>query len=303
MDKPLPSFKQPYYWNMGGALLILLGTALAAFSNSIVHEALKSIPAAQLLFIKSALGFLVCSPLLLGKNTRNGFIHSSNKKWHNIKAICGTFGNFLWIEAIQQLQISDATTLSLTSALLTTVGAAYFFHEIFNKRIFTALIIGFVGVVLSLTPTFNMFSIKALLPLGSAILFSASSLIVKKISIEDRLSVSLLYLLLGMSIYSAPLAISSWISLSIREWTCISFMACIYICIQWSLIHAYTYATASFLAPFKFARYPIGLLIGVLYFKESLSVYSIIGGSCIIISCFLIQHIRNEPSFQHRYKK
>jgi S-adenosylmethionine uptake transporter len=148
----------------------------------------------------------------------------------------------------------------------------------------------------------TVFSWSALLPLLSAVCYSASSLFVKKVSLIDSTEVSLTYLLGGMTVLSAPFAYLSWVSLNMCDWAVIAAIACLYCVVQWLLIHAYAHASAAFLAPFKFARFPLACMFGIIWFGEVPSWYVVGGGILIFASCSVIQYTRHDPSYLLRMK-
>lgn len=288
-------------WNMWGALLIMLGSGLSVFSSSLIHSPLSMIPATQILFLKSFIGALLCLPFFI-KNKQH-IASSPNKKWHALKAVFATIGNICYIYALQNLLLAQVTTLSLTSSFLTVFGGYIFFKEPIRLSSMLAMLCGILGVIITLQPSFAHVCLWALLPIVSAGCFALSSLLVKKISIEDKLIVSLFYLLWGMSFCALPIALWQWHALTLQQWLyllCVSFC---YVVIQWSLIEAYTYATAAFLAPFKFIRFPFGLLIGIFYFQETLSWHIIVGGCLILCGCLVIQYARHDVSFNMRQFK
>lgn len=282
-------------WNKKGAFFIVLSAVLVSASNSFVHGLKTPISAGQLLFLKAGISFLLCAPWL----TRQwaSIVRTPNKRWHAKKAIIGAIGNVFLIMALQKLPLADVTTLSLTSAILTTLGAAMFFKERLRPSTIAALVLGGVGVCIVLKPSVTIFSWDALLPLMSAVCYSISSLFVKKVSLVDSTEVSLMYLLGGMTVLSAPFAYYSWTSLSAYDCMIVVGIAVIYCVVQWLLIYAYAHASAAFLAPFKFARFPLGCLFGVVWFGEIPSWYVVSGGVLIFASCSLIQYTRHDPSY------
>ena len=282
-------------WNKKGALFIVLSTLLATTINALVHGLKTPISPGQLLFLKAGIGFLFCIPWMIPY--WSNVARTPNKRWHAQKAIIGTIGNALLIMALQKLPLADVTTLSLTSAILTSLGAAVFFKEALRPATIAALFLGCVGVCILLKPSMTIFSWNALLPLMSAFCYSASSLFVKKVSLVDSTEVSLTYLLGGMTLLSAPFAYFSWVSISAWDWAAIAVIACLYCIVQWLLIYAYAYASAAFLAPFKFARFPLACVYGIIWFGEVPSWYVIGGGALIFASCSVIQYTRHDPSY------
>jgi drug/metabolite transporter (DMT)-like permease len=282
-------------WNKKGAIFILLSALLASLISSFVHGLGAPIPASQLLFLKSAMAFIVCMPWVVRDWTT--IKNSPNKGLHIQKAFFGAVGNVFWLSALQVLPLADASTLSLTSALLTTLGAALFFKERIRFATCAALTLGGLGVCIVMKPSIAIFSWNATLPLMSAVCYTASSLFVKKISIKDSTMVSVIYLLGGMAVLSAPFAFLNWVSLSVWDLTIIFAIACLYCGVQWSLIYAYAHASAGFLAPFKFARFPLACVIGFVWFGEVPSAYVIAGGVLIFAGCTLIQYTRHDASY------
>ncbi len=291
-------------WNKKGALFILLSALMSSVINSLAHglniyganmQAINaSIPAAQLLFLKASLAFVLCTPWIIRNWPQIRF--SQNKRWHFQKAFFGAIGNFFWLTALTVLPLADASTLSLTSALLTTLGAALFFKEKIRLTTVAALFLGGVGVFMIMKPSMAVFSWVSMLPLMSALCYSASSLFVKKISISDSTVVSIIYLMGGMAVLSAPFAIYFWVPITWYDAGVIALIASLYCVIQWSLICAYTYASAGFLAPFKFARFPLACVIGFVWFGEIPQGYVIWGGLLFFAGCSLIQYTRHDAS-------
>jgi len=282
-------------WNKKGAFFIVLSSLLVSITSALVHGLKIPISAGQLLFFKAGIGFLLCIPWLI--RHWPSVIHTPNKRWHAKKAIIGAIGNVFSIMALQKLPLADVMTLSLTSAILTTLGAALFFKETLRPSTIAALLLGGAGVCVVLKPSMTVFSWNALLPLMSAVCYSASSLFVKKVSLIDSTEVSLTYLLGGMTLLSAPFAYFSWVPISAHDSAVIGIIAGLYCLVQWLLIYSYAHASAAFLAPFKFARFPFACIFGFAYFGEIPSWYVISGGVLIFIACGLIQYTRHDPSY------
>ena len=282
-------------WNKKGAFFILLSALLVSTTHTLVHGLKTPISAGQLLFLKAGIGFLLCIPWLI--RHWPSIARTPNKRWHAKKAIIGAIGNAFLIMALQKLPLADVTTLSLTSAILTTLGAALFFKEALRPSTIGALLLGGVGVCVVLKPSMTVFSGDALLPLMSAVCYTASSLFVKKVSLIDSTEVSLTYLLGGMTLLSAPFAYFTWVPINAWDCVAIAVIACLYCVIQWLLIYSYAHANAAFLAPFKFARFPLACVFGFIWFGEIPSWYVIGGGVLIFASCSVIQYTRHDPSY------
>ncbi len=286
----LPNNKSPLY----GAALIVLIALLTSISNSLTHSLPSHLPSSQILFLKSLIGFVLVALLFKGDFKRLFTTH--HFRWQFFKGAAGAVGNGLWIAAVQVLPLGDSSALSLTSALMTTLGAYYFFSEVPKKPTLIALALGFFGVLLILKPTHAVFQVYSFYPLFSALAFSISSLIVKKVSITDRSETTLSYLLLWMAVLSLVPAVHQWQPLSGFHFLKLIGIALLYAGGQLALIEAYTYTQAAFLPPCKLSRCPLAIAAGWLFFNEPFSWSTFIGGTIIIFSYFYLLRQKNKIS-------
>lgn len=269
--------------NVYGGALIVFSTAASATTNSTTHSIPSHIPAMQVLFCKCFFGLVL---LLLFYRVRFfSYLKTNILPIHMLKGTCGALGNWAWIGAVQNLPLAESSALSITSAFFTSLGGMYFFKEKFLKRAWIAIIFGFLGVVTIVHPSSKIFSFYAFLPLISAIFFSASSLFVKRISKNDSSQTTLIYLLLIMAIISfATQFYIPWQFVTFSDIFKFMVIGSSYVLTQACLIEAYTYAHTSFLAPFKYARFPLNVLTGLVFFLEIPSITTLIGGAIILIS-------------------
>ncbi len=294
----LPHFKKG---NLYGAFLIVAIALVTTLSNSFTHSMPASFPSQQVLFLKA--GFGLCLLLILRIKDFPKLLHTTFLPWHALKGISGALGNWFWIMAVINLPMADSSALSLTSALLTTLGAAYFFNERLNRWVIASIGIGFTGVLLILHPTSALFTWYSIFPLLSALAFSASSLIVKKVSLKDHSFTTLFYLLFFMTVYSFLPCLWSWQVPTTIILIKLFMIGALFLVGQFSLIEAYTYAAAGFIAPFKFARFPLAIASGLLFFGEQVSLYTLLGGSLIIMSYYFVMKAKAMPSYLEQIKR
>lgn len=285
--------------NYLGALLITVVALASTFTSSITHH-LAMLSPFQILFAKSFTGlFCVC---VLNYRRLDAVIRTQNLGLQATKAFFGAIGNFFWIMALQRLLLSDASALSLTSALFTTIGAHLFLREKINIHVFMALILGFSGVLFIMQPS-QIIDLNMLLPLASALCFSVSSLLTKRLTIHDSEVTTLFYLLLFMGLFSAIPAFSTWHPLKTDHMLFLGGAGFSYFLTQWALIKAYTIAAAGFIAPFKFARFPLAALFGFLIFGEIPTLQTQIGAAIILISYVVLDRAKNMPIYKKLKQK
>lgn len=267
--------------NLKGAFLIIAATLLTAATSALTHDLPKSISAIQILSLKSIFALLVVV-LFLNKNFTRHLV-TKQFSFHALKGIIATIGNVVWILSLQHLDLAQATALSLTSPFLTTLGSILIFKEQSQKTIWISLSICFSGVFIILKPGFHLQSYWIFLPLVSSLLFASSNLLVKKLSFQDSATTILCYLLLNMSVCATALASLNWAPLSFDYLGQLIVIGLLYGATQLCLIQAFFKTNISYLMPFKFARFPLSIITGLLFFAEIPSLGVLLGGGLILI--------------------
>lgn len=281
-----PLFEKFFSKNIYGAFLIVLGGLLTAGTNSLTHGLSHSFSSMQVLFCKCLIGVILF--LVLTVRRLPQVLSTKILPLHGLKALFGAAGNGFWIWAVMVLPMAQSSALSLTSALFTSVGGWILFKEHFAWPLWVALLLGAVGVYVIVDPHHVVFSWYSLLPLASALCFSGSSLMIKRLSRQDSSETTLFYLLFLMMIVAAPFAAYSWQPVTLKDMLFFGGMGVTYLGTQLLLIEAYTHAAASFIAPFKFARFPLNIGAGMLFFGEWPPIATLTGGGLIIAAYFLL---------------
>tara|TARA_R110002050_G_scaffold57442_1_gene129471 strand:- start:37464 stop:38339 length:876 start_codon:yes stop_codon:yes gene_type:complete len=273
--------------NIYGALMIVLVSALTALNNSITHGLPKDINTMQVVFFKSIVGLFIL--VFLNIRTLNKLYKTNIIQWHAFKGLMGMLGNIMWVVALRHIPIATASGLSMTSALFTALGGWLIFKEPFKKTVLWCLFTGFIGTLIIINLNGDLFTIYTLFPLASAFAFSASSLTIKRLAKNDSSRTTLFYLLLFMSLFSIPATVINWVTLSYAEILTLCIIGVFFALSQLCLIQAYTYAEASFISSFKYIRFPMNILAGLLFFSEVPGFSTVLGGVMIIsASAYLV---------------
>lgn len=269
--------------NVYGGALIVLGTILSTTTSGTTHGISKDLPPLEILFFKCLVGLVIIAAVY--RKRFLNFFKTTILPIHAVKGTFGALGSWAWISALQYLPLAESSALSITSAFFTSLGGMLIFKEKFHLKAWIAIIVGFSGVVLILHPSQKIFSFYAFLPLISALFFSASSLCIKRLSKEDSSQTTLIYLLTFMAIFSLLSQFhTSWIIPKNSDLIKLVIVGSSYMLTQVCLIEAYTYAHTSFLAPFKYARFPMNIMTGVLFFAEIPPTTTFLGGMVILVS-------------------
>lgn len=264
-----------------GGLVLFLSIAAAALGNSLTHALGCKYPASVILFYKSffALTFLLGGYLI--QNPFKTLVIASSLKWLVIRSLVGALGVYFWIPSIQNIPLSQASALSLTSSFFSTWGGYLFLKErpTWQKNI--SLVLGFLGAYLIIHPHFSKGNLFYLYPLVSALCFGISGTLTRYITRNNSEYTVSFYLFLIMTLISIPYG--ARLPITLWDGAILALIGAFYGLSQLLYAKAYVYAEASYLAPFKYLKAPFHLILGLLFFAEIPNFYDLLGFLIIVI--------------------
>jgi drug/metabolite transporter (DMT)-like permease len=153
-------------------------------------------------------------------------------------------------------------------------------------RRWTAIVIGFVGILVILQPGVTVFSPLALIPLASAFMFALYGLMTRHVSRRDAASVSFFWAGLTGAVVMTPLGLYHWTPMSGIDWLWMGLLCCTAMGAHFMMIRALEVAEASAVQPFAYLQLPFIAILGVLVFGEVLRP-NVVAGSAIVVAAGL----------------
>lgn len=149
-------------------------------------------------------------------------------------------------------------------------------------RRWTAIAIGFVGVVIILEPGVHVFSPWALVPLLSALLFAIYGLLTRYVAKGDSAAVSFFWTGAVGAVGMTLVGIWSWEAMSVPDWGWMATLCCTAVLGHWLLIRSYEVAEASAVQPFAYLQLVFASAIGIMVFGETLRTNVAIGAAVVV---------------------
>jgi drug/metabolite transporter (DMT)-like permease len=285
--------------NIYGGCLVIFVSLLRTTSSSLIHGFPKTFPSLQLIFIESLFGlsffilFFRKKTLELFK-TRAFFLQF-------VKALTNICGTFFLFEGLRHLPLAISSLLSLSSIFFGILGAFLFFSEKPAPLLLFSLFLSLSGFSFLFHGSGGIFSWSSLYPIGAAACFSLSTLVSKKIALSDSLATSLLYIFSLQSVVTALPCFWSWQPMAIGHFEALAFTALVLALSVPLTLQAESFASIAFLMPFKPLRIVWALLLGWAFHQETLHIYDLCGGACVIASSSLaLMNSSRTPSFYFR---
>ncbi|THD85315.1 DMT family transporter [Aliigemmobacter aestuarii] len=149
-------------------------------------------------------------------------------------------------------------------------------------RRWTAIGIGFVGVLIILQPGIAVFSPAALLPLLSAFMFALYGLLTRYVARGDAAAVSFFWTGTVGAVAMTVVGIWFWEPMTGADWGWMALLCCTAAAGHWCLIKAYEVAEASAVQPFAFLQLVFASALGITVFGETLELNVAVGAALVV---------------------
>jgi drug/metabolite transporter (DMT)-like permease len=149
-------------------------------------------------------------------------------------------------------------------------------------RRWTAILIGFVGVLIILQPGYGVFSPWALVPLLSALLFAVYGLMTRYVARGDSAAVSFFWTGTVGAAAMTLVGVWYWEPMSAPDWGWMAALCCTAIVGHWLLIKAFAVAEASAIQPFAYLQLVWASGLGLFLFGEELRTNVAIGAGLVV---------------------
>jgi len=131
---------------------MLVAGFLSAAMGVFVKLGASQFDAVELAFYRSVITF---ASVLAVMTWRKGTVRSPVMGLHIVRSVIGAVSLIAYFHAITHLPLATAQTLNYTSPLFLAIATVVVLGERFSAWLLAAIVLGFVGVALLLSPTFD----------------------------------------------------------------------------------------------------------------------------------------------------
>ena len=247
------------------------------------------IPVGQLVFFRSAFAFLPIAAVMIFSGHSIAMLATKRPLLHLRRSFTGVLAMFTYFGALTYLPLADVTAISFASPLMVVALAALLIGETVRLYRWSAVGIGFVGVLIMVSPHLGEgFSQgSAGIGLGLAVanaLFVAFTMIFIRMmaGIEPALTIAF-YFQLTCTLVSLATLPFAWVTPSAGEFLLLVLLGILGGLGQLFMTNSYRFAQASTLANFDYAAMIWAILFGWFFFAE-LPASAVYAGAAIVIA-------------------
>ena len=223
---------------------------------------------------------------------KNKLKWTENPKLQFYRGLTLFLANICFFYSISIISMAKALTLAFVAPLITTTLSPIFLNEKVGIKRWSAVIIGFIGILIVIRPGIIEFNLASIAAVGTGFFYGIYLIITRKLHSTDSPLLTLLLTGVVGTIIGSFIVPVVWINPTLTQWSWLALMG-IFACLgHLLLIYSLRYADASKLAPFGYFEIIPNIILGYYLFNDLLDLWSFIGLIVIISSGLFI--IRRE---------
>ncbi|WED29975.1 DMT family transporter [Vibrio sp. DW001] len=237
----------------------------------------------QILFFRQIVFVILLTPAI---TSNIQVLLKPNKISFHILRVSGAFiALYFGFLTVSNLPFADATALGFIQVLfVAAISRLFLSEEVGSARRFT-IIVGFIGVMLVVRPTFGgASSLYVLFGVIASLGAAVAVICVRKVAQTEPRITLLAYQAIFVGLIVFVPSMLSWQWPTSNEWILLILVGVISSIAQWIGITAYKWGEANVVANVEYVKIIYSLLIGYWLFSEIPDIYALAGTAIIIAS-------------------
>ena len=282
--------------NTKGILFKVISVGFFVFMAALVKESSRMVPAGEAVFFRS----IFALPIIFGWLWLSGNMVSGLKIVsffdHFWRGLVGTLAMVFMFLGLGLLPLPEVTAISYSAPILTVVFAAALLREKVRLIRFTAVFIGFIGVLIILYPRLSVISAEqkfsfealgAIYVLLGATFMALAHIFIRKLTKTETASAIVFYFTISSCFWSVLTLPFGWAVPNLYTFGVLLLVGLLGGFGQIFLTTAYTYSEASMVAPFEYISILFAIFFGYFVFGE-LPTVTVLIGSLVVISAGIL---------------
>ena len=262
-----------------GALWMCAATTAFALMITLVRHLTDDLHPLQVVFFRTVFGLLAMLPWLLRQGL--GVLRTARLRLHLLRALLGILAMFGWFTTLSLMPLAEATALSFTSPIFTSVLAVLILGEVMRLRRWSATVAGFLGALIIVRPGAEAIDPAALLAVATAAIWASATILIKIMARTESAGAITTYMVLLTTPMTLLAALFVWQEPTLAQLGWAALLGAAGSTGHLCMSRALAAADATVVVPFDYLRLPLVALAAYLAFGEVPDVWVWLGGAVI----------------------
>jgi drug/metabolite transporter (DMT)-like permease len=206
-----------------------------------------------------------------------------------------------FVYALKRLPLSTAYTIFFIAPMLITALSVPILGERVGPRRWTAIVIGFIGVVIAMRPSADgVVGIAGFAVLFAAVGYAVSAITVRILARTDNTQAMMVWLMLLMTLGAFAFAAPGWTPVARSDWWLIAGIGIAGALGQYAITEAFIRGEASLLAPLEYTALAWGVGLDLALWGVLPDAITWLGAAIIVASgLYLLRRERVHAEAEH----
>ena len=259
---------------------------LAVFCVTIMSVQAKLIGieynAVQITFARAIVVLILLMPFIYKLGGLN-FLKTKKPFLHFFRGLAGLIGNVMFFLAFQRLPVADVTVISQAVPIFSCILAIIFLGETIGWRRWTAITIGFLGVIIAINPSVNI-AVASLYALGGTLMWSTTIIFLRLLGSTEHPVKTVFYFMLVSVLITSIFQPFLWKEPSFEVILLFIGIGVAAFLTQLLMTYALQKAPASIVSPFNYTGIVWAIIFDYVIWNANPMFATIFGGIIITIS-------------------
>ena len=236
----------------------------------------------QITFARGIIVLIFLSPLIYKLGGLN-FLKTKKPILHFFRSIAGLVGNLMFFFAFQRLPVADVTVISQAVPIFSGILAIFFLKEIIGWRRWTAIFIGFLGVIIAINPSGEI-ALASIYALVATLMWSITIIFLRLLGTTEHPVKTVFYFMLVSVIITSLFQPFLWKQPSLDVILLFFGLGTTAFITQILMTYALQKAPASIVSPFNYSGIVWAIVFDYMIWNSTPVMTTIIGGIIITIT-------------------
>ncbi len=268
--------------NLRGIGFMLLGVMSFSTMDALAKWLVADFSVWQILVFRGVLAIAVMVPLALWRHGPT-ILHTARPAALLLRGTAGVGAMLLFFLSLRQLHLADAVALGFAGAIFLTALSVPLLAERVGLRRWSAVLVGFAGVLVIVQPGSGAFQPAALLTLGAALLYALMMIMTRALSRTESSLTMVIYhsaVAAAVGIVAVPFV---WVTPGWGALGLLVAVAAAGVSAQYFVTQAFRYAPVALLAPFDYMALIAAATIGFVVWNEVPGA-NVWGGAALLVT-------------------
>jgi drug/metabolite transporter (DMT)-like permease len=264
---------------LAGIALMLAGVCLFSFGDALGKYIVATYSVGQLIFLRACAALALLAPSIWRQRTE--FARVERPWLQLLRLIFSTLEIAAFFLATVYLPLADVVTYYLATPIFVTALSAIFLREQVGWRRWSAILIGFCGVLIALRPSAQTISWPAMIALAGSLAFSCSLLITRLLRTTPDIVLASGQFVAGL-LFGLVIAPIGWVTPTLSSLGLFFAAGAISVCALLGVNRSLKLAPASTVVPYQYTMIIWAVMFGYAVFGDVPSLPMALGAAIII---------------------